>query len=270
MHVDIDAVTRIVEETANQEILPRFGRLASHEVREKAPGELVTVADEAAELRLAARLRELLPGSVVLGEESAAKDEAVMDYLAGDDPVWVIDPVDGTANFTAGRSRFASMVALVLHGETLAAWIHEPIAGKTACAERGGGAWQNGERLSVAAGGREPAKLRGTLHAGFFGSKTVARMVDSRRDRVIALRSFRCAGAEYVALARAELDFALFTKLAPWDHAPGALLVAEAGGEAKLLDGRPYGPAQRDGKGLLLAPDAASWQALYDTLLKAE
>lgn len=266
MSVDLDTLTRIVEETAAEEILPRFQRLARHEVREKAPGELVTVADEAAELRLAARLRALLPGSVVIGEEAAAKSDAVLDYLTGDDPVWIIDPVDGTANFSAGRPRFASMVALVRHGEILAACIHEPIAARSAVAEHGGGAWQGGERLSVAKAADRVAQMRGTLHSGFFGSKRVARMVDKRRDRVTALRSFRCAGAEYVALARGEMEFALFTKLAPWDHAPGVLLVTEAGGIARLLDGRGYSPAGRGGEGLLLAPDAASWQALYDTL----
>lgn len=269
MHVDADTVARIVEETAAEEILPRFRRLAAHEVREKAPGELVTVADEAAERRLASRLLDLLPGSVVLGEEAAAEDAAVMDYLAGEAPVWVVDPLDGTANFSAGRPRFASMVALVRHGETLLACIHEPIAGRTCRGESGAGAWEGGRRLAVAPAPADLARMRGTLHAGRYGTRELARRLEQRRECVDARRSLRCAGAEYMALARGELDFALFTKLAPWDHAPGTLLLTEAGGVARLFDGRAYTPAIRNGQGLLLAPDPASWTRLYDALVKA-
>jgi len=67
-----------------------------------------------------------------------------------------------------------------------------------------------------------------------------------------------------------ELDFALFTKLMPWDHAPGVLLHAEAGGYAAYLDGSSFRPARIDAGALLLAPDAASWQRLHDTLLGDE
>ena len=108
--------------------------------------------------------------------------------------------------------------------------------------------------------------LRGTLHASTFAAREIARQVDKRRHRVGQVRSLSCAGAEYVRLARGELDFSLFTKLMPWDHAPGTLIYTEAGGHVRLLDGAPYRPTARHGSGLLMAPDAASWRALYDTL----
>ena len=113
---DIDRVTRLIEEAAAAEIMPRFQRLAAHDVREKAPGELVTIADEAVEARLAPLLTDLLPGSLVLGEEAAAVDRNLLDHLLGEHAVWVIDPVDGTGNFAEGRSAFALMVALVVAG----------------------------------------------------------------------------------------------------------------------------------------------------------
>jgi fructose-1,6-bisphosphatase/inositol monophosphatase family enzyme len=109
--------------------------------------------------------------------------------------------------------------------------------------------------------------MRGTLLAGFFGRPELGRRVQSRRDRVTAVKSLRCAGHEYMRLAAGELDFSLFTKLMPWDHAPGVLLHAEAGGHAAYLDGAAFRPARIDAGALLLAPDAASWQKLHDTLL---
>lgn len=264
---DIDKVTRLVERVAAEEVLPRFRTLADEDIRRKRGGELVTVADEAAEARLTAALTDLLPGSVVVGEEAAAADPAVVARLSGLEPVWVIDPVDGTTNFSQGIGVFCVMLALICEGRTRAAWIHEPLAGRTAVAETGEGAWINGERLHVAAA-KAPAEMRGILYAGSFGDPALIELVRARRGRVQALKSQRCAGAEYLRLVTAEMDFGLFTKLAPWDHAPGVLLHWEAGGIAWMLNGQPFDPV-KPVEGLLLAPDEASWHALHETLLRA-
>src|SRR5215475_5254326 len=101
--LDLARVTSLIEETAGAEILPRFRKLAAGEIREKTPGDFVTVADEAAEARLTPLLSALLPGSLVLGEEAAAADATLLDRLFDTQPVWVIDPVDGTSNFAEGR-----------------------------------------------------------------------------------------------------------------------------------------------------------------------
>jgi len=266
MDVDSDTIEHLIAEVAAREIAPRFQALAHGDVRQKTPGDLVTVADEAAEERLERVLTEHLPGSVCLGEEAAARDRAVLDELAGERPVWVIDPVDGTGNFARGRTPFAVMVALVQGGETHAAWIHDPIAGWTAAARRGGGAWFRGERLRVTAPSTDPMALRGTLHVGSHGDRALQRQVNRARGRLGVVKSRRCAGAEYVHLARSERDYALFTKLEPWDHAPGALILTEAGGVARLLDGRPYTPGAADATGLLLAADEATWRRVYAAL----
>jgi fructose-1,6-bisphosphatase/inositol monophosphatase family enzyme len=106
----------------------------------------------------------------------------------------------------------------------------------------------------------------GTLNASAFANHAMARQVDQRRQRLNTVRSMKCAGAEYVRLCRGETRFSLFTKLMPWDHAPGTLIFAEAGGHSRLLDGRPYRPTVRAGRGLLHASDPDTWQRIYDTL----
>lgn len=265
MPIDPETVTRFVEETAAAEILPRFRRLADHEVREKEGGELVTAADVASEARLTRLLRDLLPGSQVVGEEAVAERPEVLDLLRGSDPVWLIDPVDGTANFAAGRRTFAVMVALVDKGTINAAWIHEPSLEQTAVAERGSGAWIGDRRLRAAVD-VPLSDLRGTLHAGTFGGPELRRRVQQVRESIGAIPSLRCAGAEYVRLAAGELHYTLFTKMMPWDHAPGVLLFSEAGGRARTFDRQLYDPSRRDTPGLLLAPDEASWELLHDVL----
>ena len=162
------------------------------------------------------------------------------------------------------------MVALVENGEVRAGWIHDPVALRTASALQGEGAWLDGKRLRVSHPPAETSAMRGPLLAGFFGPPELGRRIQSRRDRVTAVKTLRCAGHEYMRLAAGALDFALFTKLMPWDHAPGVLLHAEAGGHAAYLDGTGFRPARIDAGALLLAPDAASWRRLHDTLLGDE
>ncbi len=266
--VDVERVSALIVEAAAEEILPRHAKLAAGDVREKAPGDLVTIADEAMEHRLTAELRALLPGSVVVGEEAAARDPAVVQRLDTEDLVWVIDPVDGTANFAKGEGDFGVMVALVAEGETVAGWIHDPVGARMATAERGSGAWLDGKRQRVSDVPVDPAELSGTLLAGYYGDKELGRRVQERRALVRALKSRRCAASEYLRLATGEMHFALFTKLMPWDHAPGVLIHGEAGGYDAYLDGGKYRPARIAGPALLLTPDAASWQALHDRLIR--
>jgi fructose-1,6-bisphosphatase/inositol monophosphatase family enzyme len=261
------AVARLIAEVAEAEVVPRFRRLAAADVREKARGEVVTVADHAVEARLEAALRSLTPGTVVLGEEAAAADPGLFNLLVGGEPVWIIDPIDGTSNFANGVPVFAVMVAFVRSGEVLQGWIYDPVARRMASAALHEGAWLDGGRLHVTAPSPDPAQMKGALLAGFFGRRDLAKKVLDRRDRVQAVKGLRCAGHEYLRLARGETQFALFSRLMPWDHAPGVLIHAEAGGYGAYLEGGPFNPARIDASGILLAPDKASWEKLHATLL---
>ncbi len=269
MNFDPQAVSDIIAEVARQEVMPRFRSLRDHEITKKQGGDLVTVADVAAEKALTQRLQDHLAGSLTVGEEAVAADPAVLGMLSRDGPLWIIDPIDGTGNYAGGTPTFAVMVGLVRGNETLGAWIHDPVGERTVTAERGAGAWLAGRRLKVAAPDT-PKAMRGTLHASTFAPAETARQVQSRRDRVGAIKSLRCAGHEYLRLAQGQIHFSLFTKLMPWDHVPGTLIQREAGGLASILDGAPYRAADHTASGLLMAPDEASWQELRETLFGPE
>jgi fructose-1,6-bisphosphatase/inositol monophosphatase family enzyme len=262
--IDIDRVAGLIVEVAREVILPRFEHLDDGDIRQKGVGDLVTIADLEAERALTRQLTDLLPGSLVVGEEATALDPTVLDRLTGGSPVWLVDPVDGTSNFAAGMPLFAVMVALVRQGEILASWIHDPVKGTMATAERGAGAWSDGRRLAVAAEPR-PDRMSGavSLHSG---NRQLVRKIAGRSNLVGSVFSFRCAGQEYLALASGRAHFALYHRLLPWDHAPGVLLHREAGGFGRQLDGTAYTPLVHQG-GLLLTPDEASWTTLRDVLL---
>ncbi|MGE0599057.1 MAG: inositol monophosphatase [Dehalococcoidia bacterium] len=258
---DPQRVSVLIEEAAAAEIVPRFRNLATGDVREKSPGEVVTAADEAMERRLEADLQGLLPGSVVVGEESAAADPRRLELLNDDRPAWVIDPLDGTANFAAGIALFGSMVCLVRAGETLAAWIHLPVEGRTLVAERGSGAWLGRERLHV---GTAVPPYHASISTKFFPSPQKER-IQSVLGQFACHESSHCAAVAYRQLVTGELDVALYYRLMPWDHAPGVLIHAEAGGYSARLNGEPYSPLIHS-EGLLVAPSEEAWQSVMQMI----
>lgn len=257
-----ERVGTLMVEAAERAILPRFRALAEHEVEEKSPGELVTVADREAEAILAAGLAPLLPGSRVIGEEGCASDPRLIDGL-GEGTVWLVDPLDGTGNFAAGRPAFAVMVALLRDGATQASWILDPLSGRLARAELGRGAWLGDRRLRAAphAAG---TRLRGSM--GRFMPEEMQSMLEERlsagAERLPGLMS---AGVEYPMIGAGERDFAFYWRTLAWDHAAGVLFVNEAGGRAARPDGSAYRPAQ-PGNGLLAAASPDRWDEAHRLL----
>lgn len=248
----------MLRDVAREVIGPRFRALAAHEIEEKSPGEVVTIADREAEARITAGLRELLPGVPVVGEEAAETDPALVDAVASAPAAWLVDPLDGTANFARGDAHWAVMVALVREGETVAAWIWRNSERRLYMAERGSGVWRDGERLAVGPAPADPGTWRGAVLTRFLTAAERDRMTP-RFERFAAVTGgYMCAGDEYPALIAGEQQFALFQRLLPWDHAPGALLLTEAGGVARHPEGGAFRPGSGR-RGLLLAASEDVW-----------
>jgi fructose-1,6-bisphosphatase/inositol monophosphatase family enzyme len=250
-------VTESIRRVAGELILPRFGRLAAGDIVEKSPGDLVTIADRDAERELATLLRRLLPGSAVVGEEAVAADPATLAALRGPAPVWIIDPIDGTEAFATGSPRFATLVALAQHGVLLASWTHAPLLELTATAVAGQGAYLNSQPIRVA---RPAGGLRG-LDVALPQPRWWAQQ---DRDRFNALFStgispafFDTSGLAYVELAAGRRAAMVVNWELPWDHAAGLLLHAEAGGQVRTADGRPFELAGGNAMPVVLAPDAS-------------
>lgn len=263
-------IAGLLRDAARAEILPRFRRLGDGAVRAKSgPLDLVTDADEGAERIIAAGLTARFPGCLVVGEEAAAADPALLGGLAAADLAFVVDPVDGTANFVAGVPVFGCMAAALVRGEVVAAWIHDPIGDDTAMAIRGEGAWVEdaaGHRqdLRVTAPAPPVGRMIGAVSWGFM-PEPLKRTVTARLPCLAGVVGYRCAAQEYRLAAAGHLHLLVYNRLLPWDHAPGWLLHREAGGHAAQFDGRPYSPLVHAG-GLICAPDAGAWAAAREAL----
>lgn len=263
-------IATLLREAAVAEILPRFRNLGDNGVRTKTgPLDMVTEADEAAERMITAGLRRLFPGCVVVGEEAASADPSLLGALTGADLAFVVDPVDGTANFASGLPLFGVMAAAISHGEIIAAAIHDPLGNDTALALRGEGAWmetQDGIRRDMAVAAAAPVEQMAGNVAWRFLPEPQKSRVCANLPRLGGVWDYRCSAHEYRMVADGHCHFLFFNRLYPWDHAPGWLLHREAGGYAQRLDGKPYDPTTTE-SGLICAPDETSWHAIRETLL---
>ena len=255
LHPLHDDVAALMREAADEFILPRFRALAAHEIAEKSPGEVVTVADHESEERLQAGLAKLLPEARFVGEEACEADSALLDDL-GEGTLWLVDPLDGTTNFAEGITPFAVMAALVEDGEAMASWILDPASGRICHAHRGHGAFVDGERIRSKPTGRELPVAALAMH--FLSPERRAELESRAAGNFEVAPIPRCAGEQYPRLALGENDISVFERTLPWDHAPGALFLAEAGGRTAHPDGSPYGlGVQRPG--LLSAATPELW-----------
>ena len=245
-----ERVAELMRQTAAAELLPRFRNLSKEEVRQKRPGDIVTVADVASEQRLASGLAKILPGVPVVGEEAVEKDPGLLDLIARPgEACWIVDPLDGTANFAAGRDRFAMIICLVHDTQAIAGWILDVPNDRLAVTHRCGGVTFDGKSIQGTSGTR-PLN-------GFVGYK-IAKSLDEQlspeqRTRLGSITTFRCAGAEYLEILAGRASFSLYRTTKPWDHAAGTLMMREAGGGAVQFGAAPYSPAQPLNAGLITA-----------------
>jgi fructose-1,6-bisphosphatase/inositol monophosphatase family enzyme len=253
---ELEAVGRLVARIADDVVMSRFRRLADGDVRQKAAGDLVTVADLLVESRLSEELTRLVPGSVAVGEEAVAREPSVLGALRGDAPAWIIDPVDGTAAFAAGRARFSTMVALSAGGEIVASWIYFPPQRTLACALAGdeGGAFVDGRRVSVAA---RPGRHRPRVITTDPNYHSPTDRLAIARLEALGCEVLACDGVgyAYLDLVVGAAEATMFSWDNPWDHAPGLFLYEMAGGHSTTADGRPFRVTGGNALPLLAAHD---------------
>ncbi len=207
-------------------------------VRKKGVIDLVTEVDLAIERAFRELIADRYPDHDVLGEEFGAP-------AAGRPPArhcWIFDPIDGTTNFAHGLPIFCASLALEIDGEMTVAAVYDPTRDELFTAERGAGAWLNGERLAVSATDRlvDSLLVTGfpyTVHEeaeemlGLFGA-----FISSSR----AVRRLGSAALDVCYVAAGRMEGFWERGLGPWDIAAGALLVEEAGGRLSDLNGGPF------------------------------
>ncbi len=252
--MDPDEVLDLIRSVAAKVISPRFRDLAEGEVMEKNPGDLVTVADHEAEELITAALLSAHPDAVVLGEEAFAADPGLLDRFRTADHAFTVDPVDGTKNFVHGNPDHAVMVSEIRGGTVVHGWIWQPEHEQAWVAERGAGVFRNGVRIHrapVTGGAPRGATSRWSRRGEVLG------------DLPPLVGTWACCGIDYPRLIEGAIDYLVYTHSSFWDHLPGTLMLAEAGGAY----GRPDGAYDvRSGPGALVsASDAGTLRTVLAT-----
>lgn len=206
-------------------LLRYWEQLGKEDADLKARNDWVSTADRESETAIMETIRELSPGDAFLGEESGRS--------AGEsERTWIIDPLDGTSNYLQHFPFWSISIALRDRGETIAGLVYEPLRDLFFTAERGAGAFRNGERMRISS----QETLEGAFIATGFpfrAQEYVAPYVAIFTDIIRTSKGVRRAGSAALDLAYTAasiFDGFFEMHLAPWDVAAGALLVTEAGG----------------------------------------
>lgn len=207
------------------------------EVRKKGPIDLVTAADIAAEREFRALIAARFPDHSVLGEEQGSG----VPRTSATHCRWIVDPLDGTTNFAHGLALFCVSIALEVNGTIELGVVYDPIADELFTAERGGGAYLNGQPIRVSG---HATLLDGLLCTGFPYSirDRPQRQVEVFSAFLLRARAVRRLGSAaldlcYVAAGRFDGFWEL--QLHAWDMAAGALIVSEAGGRVTNYSNQP-------------------------------
>lgn len=201
-------------------------------VNEKTVGDYVSEADRNAEDAIFRHLNAAFPGYGWLGEESGDQPSTAGGHR------WIVDPLDGTTNFLKGVPHWAISIALFKEDEPVAALIFDPLKSETFSAERGTGAYLNGQRITIAGDTNMNAALLATGVPNGGRStylRHCLRDLDALMPQSAGVRRFGAAALDLAYVAAGRLDTYWERNLGPWDIAAGALIVEEAGGCVRPL-----------------------------------
>ena len=218
---------------AGRDLARDIGELEQLQVSRKGPGDFVTAADLKAEKTIRSELNKKRPGYNFIMEESGRVD-------AGSQHTWVLDPIDGTANFTHGHPHFAISLALETDGQLQAGVIYAPATEELFTAERGRGAFLNDRRIRVA--GRSALDdclvVAEIPHLSKAGHGDALKRQRELMSRVAGIRAMGSAALALAYVASGRMDAYIDHGLSSWDVAAGLLLLREAGGFASAWEAK--------------------------------
>lgn len=210
------------------DIIVRAGEMASNafhhrekRITLKGPQDYLTESDAAVEHYIRQALSAAFPTDTVLGEETGGNSSEV---------TWVVDPIDGTANFARGIPHYCVCVSLVMHQQVELGFIYQPESKELYVARRGGGARLNGELISVSSSTVTEAC---TVELGWstrIPNKVYLRVLEQLLESGLNVRRAACGALGLAWVADGRSDAYVELHMNPWDCLAGLLLVQEAGG----------------------------------------
>jgi myo-inositol-1(or 4)-monophosphatase len=210
-----------------------FGEVENLQVSKKGPADFVTAADKKAEEVIFQELNKARPGYGFLMEERGLVEGTDKSHR------WVVDPLDGTLNFMHGIPHFSISIGLERDGQPVAGVVYNPITDDLFYAERGKAAFHNDKRMRVSArrGLGEAVIATGIPFKGKPGQARFLMELHAIMPEVAGVRRYGSAALDLAWVAAGRFDAFWERDLKPWDTCAGVVIVREAGGVARDLDG---------------------------------
>jgi myo-inositol-1(or 4)-monophosphatase len=227
---EIAQLRELIVSAARAELLPRFNRVAR---ARKADGSIVTEADLAMQDRVVAALRLHWPETVVLGEEMPASEQQRL--IGSAQPLWCLDPLDGTSNFASGIPYFSVSLSLLHAGRVQLGLVYDPLRDECFTAVAGQGAMLNGAPLQLQASGLALSQSIAMIDFKRLDPALAMRLV--REVPYASQRSFGSVALDWCWLSCARSHVYLHGRSRVWDYAAGHLIFTQAGGLACTLGG---------------------------------
>lgn len=230
MTYDLSKLKVIIISAAREELLPRFAKV---DRQQKADGSILTEADLAVQQRIARQLQEQWPDTVFLGEEMSGDQQA--EQLGSDQPVWCLDPLDGTSNFAAGIPYFCVSLALIQGGRVVLGVVYDPVRDECFAADHAQGATLNGEPFSVKHTGLKLKQATAIIDFKRLSPELATRIVGE--TPYASQRSYGSVALDWCWLAVGRGHVYLHGRSNIWDYAAGNYIFNKAGGYSCTLQG---------------------------------
>lgn len=254
MSFSLATLQEMIIAAAREELLPRFARV---ERAHKVDGSVLTEADLAVQERLAGQLMQHWPDTVFLGEEMTAAEQAGL--LATEQPVWCLDPLDGTSNFAAGIPYFCTSLALLQQGGVLLGIVYDPVRDECFAASRDQGALLNNKSLAVMESGLELGQATALIDFKRLDRELAVRLVSD--IPYASQRSFGSVALDWCWLAAGRSHIYLHGRSNIWDYAAGNFIFHAAGGYSSTLTGEPVFTRSLTPRSSVAAVDAQLFDA---------
>jgi len=201
--------------------------------------DVVTVADELADKLITERIKKKFPSHAIISEESGTHNN--------NPKKWIIDPLDGTSNFSKGIPLFVTQLAYTENNKVKIAAIYDPIHDNLFYAEKGKGAYLNNKRIKISSKvDFEYSQGCVDLGLNFETIKIYDKIQKNIHHKYFWVRNLGAAGIHAGIVANGNLDWAILVGCFVWDYAPLALLVEEAGGLVRTVSGKKWTLKDKD------------------------
>ena len=236
--INNEDIRTILYEISKKIILPKFRNLSDNDIKFKNNVDIVTSVDIEVENKLKNILTNLLLNSLFIGEESFHKNSKILNSYKENQYCWTVDPIDGTNNFAKGLSKFAIMIGLTYRKKIIQSWIYKPLSEEFIYAQSGSGTFINNKKILITKKNIFNKSI-GSISSKYWDNNNINE-INLIQNYCKKVNSYGCIGFEYINIVKEIRDFAVLSKLYPWDHIPGTLILKEAGGSISHFDNTDY------------------------------